>query len=272
MPRVVAKLREIGRWMKANAKGGASLKTDDLHSSGANCSDSYNNQNPMAVAVATCSRFFSRNDDAGDGDALQEMLDSGAPSAIVGNIGRPWVINATLWLRSNQTIYLAPGVEIQARRGAYHCNQSLVPAAPPKACRVPHHCKCHGNLTMLTAYRVESVQIIAYGARLAMWQSDYANESLYYHSQFRAGVMLSGVKDVSISGLTILSTGGDGITVMGASGAASSQRVFIKDVSVKKAYRNGLSIVSAEDLTVEDSLFEDTCVEHANYGGPCAGV
>jgi hypothetical protein len=272
MPRVVAKLREIGRWMKANAKGGASLKTDDLHSSGANCSDSYNNQNPVAVAVATCSRFFSRTDDADDGDALQEMLDSGAPSAIVGNIGRPWVINSTLWLRSNQTIYLAPGVEIQARRGAYHCNQSLVPVAPPKACRVPHHCKCHGNLTMLTAYRVESVQIIAYGARLAMWQSDYANESLYYHSQFRAGVMLSGVKDISISGLTIISTGGDGITVMGASGAASSQRVFIKDVSVKKAYRNGLSVISAEDLTVEDSLFEDTCLEHANYGGPCAGV
>ena len=277
MPRVVAKLREMGQWMKANAVKDGSLKTDDMqrHSTeAANCSDvdAGHQQHPAAVAVATCSRFFSRADNAGDGDALQDMLDSGARSAIVSNIGRPWVINSTLWLCSNQTIYLAPGVEIQARRGAYHCNQSLVPAAPPKACRMPHHCKCHGNLTLFTAHAVESVHVIGYGARLVMWQSDYANESLYFHSQFRAGVMLSGVKDVSISGITILNTGGDGITIMGASGAGSSQRVVIKDVTVRQAFRNGLSVISAEDLTVEDCLFEETCLEHANYGGPCAGI
>ena len=165
------------------------------------------------VAVATCYHTFSRADDAGDSEALQAMLDSGAPSAIVGDIGRPWVVNSTLWLRSKQRIYLAPGVEIQARRGAYHCNQSsdttTVPAPPTADCRVPLHCKCHGNHTIFSGRGVDSVHIFGYGARLMMWQSDYSNESLYYHSQFRAGVMLSGVSDCSISGLSIFSTGGD---------------------------------------------------------------
>ena len=68
------------------------------------------------------------------------------------------------------------------------------------------------------------------------------------------------------------STGGDGITLMG-DGTTPSSRVRLKDLDVRRAYRNGLSVISATDVLVEDCAFSETCANGvANYGGPCCGI
>ena len=179
---------------------------------------------PSSGAVfAICQKGFNQFDTAGTNDqvALQVALDSGSDFAIVSNIGRPWFINSSLILRSHQTVWMEPGVEIQARPGGFHCNHTgrdiATPLPPPKACRLPHRCKCHGNLTLLSAHSVRNASIVGYGATLRMHGADYNDENHYFHSQFRPAIVLAGVADFSVLGLTILSTGGDGITLMAGS-------------------------------------------------------
>ena len=228
------------------------------------------------AAFAVCLGGFNKLDATGANDqaALQAAFDSGAEVAVVSFIGRPWLINSSLILRSHQTVWMEPGVEIQARPGGFHCNQTSLGAAPlppPKECRLPHHCKCHGNLSLLSAQSVQNASIVGYGATLRMHGTDYNNETTYYHSEFRPAMVLSGVTAFSVLGLTIVSTGGDGITLMG-NGSVPSSRVTFKDLDVRQAYRNGLSVISAEHLVVEDSSFSETCTTAANYGGPCCGI
>ena len=242
----------------------------------ADCSNSTMRMNGT-VAVATCCSSFNIADDAGDGEALQSMLDSGLHTAFVPAIGRPWVINASLHLRSNQTVLLAPSVEIQARKGGYHCNGTAVtsPTRPSKYCQSPTQpCKCHGNLTLFSATDVSHMHLLGFGAVLRMHQADYSDPSRYQPAQWRPAVVLAGVTDSSVQGLTIVSTGGDGVSVYAGGSPAQlpTERVLLKDLTIRQAYRNALSVTSARDLVVEDCIFADTCQEHGNFGGPCSGA
>lgn len=229
------------------------------------------------MAVATCCGSFNMADDAGDGEALQAMLDSGLSTAFVPAIGRPWVINASLHMRSHQTVVLAPGVEIQARKGGYHCNGTGIPRSlrPSKYCQSPTQpCKCHGNLTLFSATDVSHVHLLGFGAILRMHQADYSDPSRYQPAQWRPAVVLAGVTDSSVQGLTIVSTGGDGVSIYagGSPDQPPTARVLLKDLTIRQAYRNALSVTSARDLLVEGCIFADTCRQHGNFGGPCSGV
>lgn len=225
-----------------------------------------------AVALATCFDGFDLANDAFDGLALQAMLDSGSERAVVQNIGRPWVINSSLFLRSHQTLHFLPGVELQARKGGFHCNGSSHTTPPTAYCCQYHACKCEGDNLLLTASNVSNVHIVGYGAILRMHQADYADATLYQPSEYRPAIVLAGVTDSSIVGLKILNTGGDGIGIWGYGPNPASERIILKDLTIRNAYRNSLSVVSARDLLVEDCLFADTCNKFGNYGGPCAGV
>jgi hypothetical protein len=55
-----------------------------------------------------------------------------------------------------------------------------------------------------------------------MWRSDYAQPP-YAKGEWRAGLRLAGVRNVSVFGLHISETGGDGVTVGQSESAAKGE-------------------------------------------------
>jgi hypothetical protein len=85
------------------------------------------------------------------------------------------------WTRSGMTLELRPGTVLQARRGFYCPNL--------RAC--PQLKQAFRSLSVIRMYNVSNARIIGDGAAIRMWRVDYSNDSLYNHSEFRAGLEIS---------------------------------------------------------------------------------
>ena len=165
---------------------------------------------------------------------------------------------------SNRTIVFEPGVEVLAKEGDFHS----------------------GELVHMT--NVSRLKIIAYGATWAMRKSDYQHSDKYSPGDSRHALAMHGSTDVSIIGLAIRSSGGDGIYLRGSLGGndglvtnscrtectpicartcaptpavpqAYCRNILIKDVVSDDHTRNSMSVISVIGLTVINSTFSSTC-------------
>lgn len=169
-------------------------------------------------------------------DAIQEMIDSGLPTVVIPNVGQPWIVRP-LFLRSDLHLTLEPGVVLQAKANEFHGDYD----------------------SLLSGIEVENVFVEAYGATIRMNKADYASVR-YEKSEWRHGVVLQGVKNVEIAGLTVEASGGDGMYI---GPTLDSRRVLCSDVSIHDCvmnnnYRNGMAIVAADNLLVDDCVFSAT--------------
>jgi hypothetical protein len=95
-----------------------------------------------------------------------------------------------------------------------------------------------------------------YGAALKMWKLDYDNPSLgYVHSEARPGLYMYRCHGCRVFGLTVTASGGDGMEIVWV------KDVHVAGVTLDDNYRQGMSVVGALDLLVENSTFSNT-------GGP----
>ncbi len=161
--------------------------------------------------------------------SLQSSLDSGARIVLVPAMGRPW-ITRPLSIRSGTTLILEEGVEILAKKGSF--------------------AKTDAVLFLLRD--VEDVTICGYGARCAMRKEDY-RRGPYEKSEWRHAVEMNGCARVSVLGLAIESSGGDGVYI----GTARSRRTYssevvLRDLLLRDHYRQGVSVISAQDLLIEN--------------------
>ena len=79
-----------------------------------------------------------------------------------------------------------------------------------------------------------------------MWREDYANLSLgYTKGEWRSGLHLTSSSNVTVKHLTISNTGGDGVYVK----VLTDSRLH--NITTTGAYRNGLSVISAENLLID---------------------
>jgi hypothetical protein len=197
----------------------------------------------VPVNVANCFGFNAEDST----DPLQSAFSSSYSSILVPNVGKPWITRPLFLNRSNQHILFQAGVEILAKRGEFH---GL-------------------NDCLFTAKLVENVTLVGEkDSTFRMWKSDYQNSSIYKKSEWRHGLSLLGVKNVQVSGLTIEYTGGDGIYV-DSDGASppSSDRVTVSNTTLSYNHRQGMSVIAATNLYVENVVFEYT-----NGTPPMAGV
>jgi len=167
-----------------------------------------------AVVVATCVNVSDCTEE------LQAAFSSGAAHVHVPKLagGRSWIVRP-LKLRSHQTITLAAGVEILAKRRAFQS-------------------KYRG---LLSADAVTNVTLDGgVGSVLRMRRADYANASadqgiVYSKSEWRHGISLVGATDITIRGVRITETGGDGVLIAscdkgGCAGqATSSANILIEN-------------------------------------------
>ncbi len=176
-------------------------------------------------------------------NALQSAINTGQ-DVWVPNMGTDWIVKPILLTRSNQEVRFENGVVVIAKPGEFLSIEDR----------------------LFTVSGKSNVTLSGYGATFRMQQADYLQPP-YTTLEFRHGVALLDVNNVDILGITIEDTGGDGIYVGTNSDAGFSRNVTIKDVIIDNAYRNGISVVSAEDL-----LIEDTVVANVDGTSPRAGI
>jgi hypothetical protein len=174
--------------------------------------------------------------------ALQNAIDTGQ-NVYIPNMGTPWYVTPITLSNSNQEILFQSGVVVTAKEGAFLNNDD----------------------SLFTASNVSNVKMIGYGATLQMRKSDYTLPP-YVPGEWRMGINIGTVSNFQIEGLAIKDTGGDGIYV-GASQGAYSQDVLIKDVVLDNNYRQGISVISARNLTIDNAVIINT-----NGTAPQAGI
>lgn len=178
--------------------------------------------------------------------ALQAAIDSKARTVIVPNLGKPWIVRP-IKLRSNLELVLEEGTIILAKKGEFqHVNDSLL------------FTKRATNLT---------IRGLGSGATLRMHKDDYAHAP-YKKSEWRMGINLRSCSNVTIENLTVADSGGDGI-YLGSVGKEypNCENIVIRNVVCDNNYRQGISVICADGLLIENCRFKNT-----SGTGPAAGL
>jgi hypothetical protein len=166
--------------------------------------------------------------------ALQAAFDSPAPRVLVPNMGRPWIVTP-LELPSNKRITFEADVIVEAKRGAF---------------------RGRGDC-LFTANGCTRLTVLGNGATFRMHKDDY-HQPPYELAEWRHALAIRGCEDVTIEGLTLRDSGGDGVYLGVGTNNATNRNVTIRDVVCAGNNRQGISVISAENLLIENCLFRDT--------------
>lgn len=175
--------------------------------------------------------------------ALQSAIDSRASRVVVDKQTTPWIVDE-IRLRGNQEVFFEPGVEVLAKQGSFQATSA----------------------SLFTANDCENLRLIGPGATLRMRRDDYAKPP-YKKGEWRHVLNLLGCKDVLVQGLTLAESGGDGIYVARGHSRKQSVNVTVRNVVCDRNYRQGVSVISAENLLIEDCVLRNTAGT-----APAAGI
>jgi hypothetical protein len=165
---------------------------------------------------------------------LQAAFRCRAKRVVVEDMGRPWVVT-TVQLPSDKEITLESGAVVQAKRGEFLGKGDCLFVA-----RGVH------NLTLRGA-----------GATLRMHKSDY-HKPPYQLAEWRHALSLRGCTNVTVDGLTLAESGGDGIYLGVGTGNSTNRNITIRNVVCDGNNRQGVSVITAENLLIENCAFINT--------------
>ena len=195
----------------------------------------------VAVTVDASTYGYNPTDSTA---ALQAAIDSGADTVIVPYMGpgNDWIVEPIFLTSSNQTIIFEEDVLVKAKEGSFL-----------------------GGGDSLFHSTGLNITLSGYGATLQMRQSDYRGDP-YPTAEWRMGIRLESVQNFTIKGLTIRDTGGDGIYVGTNTHPGHSLNVTIRDVTIDNAYRNGIGVISVEDLLIDNCIIRNTNIRYPRSG------
>ena len=195
-----------------------------------------------ADVLKVSSLGWNREDSTG---FIQAALDSGAATVVVDRVDGPWVTRP-LFARSNQTVVFEKGVVLLAKKGEF---KGL-------------------NDRLFSCMGVTNVVIRGYGAVWRMHRADYDAEP-YRRGEWRHSLAICGCSNVTVEGLTLLESGGDGVYVstLGRETDRPPTDIVLRDLVCDRHYRQGVSVISARRLIIERCVMKNT-------GGtpPAAGI
>ena len=144
-----------------------------------------------------------------------------------------WVITSTSFFDiSNKTIIFKPGVRLVAKPGAFSADVQL-----------------------LKFVRGLNIKLSGYGATFIMQKAEYTT------GEFRHTLQLENCKGIIIEGLIFKDSGGDGIYLGGENSISPTpycENVLVKDCVMDNNRRQGMSVISAQNLLVTNCLFKNT--------------
>lgn len=163
--------------------------------------------------------------------SLQFAMSSKYDTVIIGLESSPLYIAPMLFKKlENKVIILEKGVEILAKRDAF-----------PET-----------NDALMTFTDCINMKIEGNGAKLCM------NKDEYITGEWRHGLSLRGCKNFSIRNLSIHDSGGDGIYIAGSQDNLYAEKIVIDSVKCVNNKRQGISIISAVDVSVTNCLLTQT--------------
>ena len=171
---------------------------------------------------------------------LQHAINSRAKRLIIDRQPSAWVTRPLLGV-SHQEIIFEAGAELVALKSAYQAKGDC----------------------LLTFQECEQVAIRGEkrdggkSARLRMHKEDYQSGA-YEKSEWRHGLAFLGCQDVLVQDLAIERTGGDGIYLGTTRGKNLNRNVVIRRVDCDANHRQGISVISAENLLMEDCVLRNT--------------
>lgn len=174
---------------------------------------------------------------------LQEAISSRVPVLIVDRMPTAWVTRPLRGV-SHQEIRFERGVELAAKPDEF----------------------LRKNDSLLTLRGVSDVKLSGYGAVFRMRRSDYMRAP-YEKAEWRHALSILSCKRIAVEGLSFVESGGDGIYLGSAAPQFPNRDIHIKDVLCDRNYRQGISVISAENLLIEHTVLQNT-------GGtsPSAGI
>ena len=146
-----------------------------------------------------------------------------------------WFVRPLFLRKGNRNIIFEPGITVMAKKGEFRSTSD----------------------SLLTLESVSNVTVEATGATLQMRKSEYAQPP-YTRGEWRMALSIRGCSNVTVHGGTYRESGGDGIYIAGGPNTLYSSNISISDVTADGNWRNGLSVISVDGLTVSDSLFVNT--------------
>jgi len=188
--------------------------------------------------------------------AFNEAFNSSAKRVVVPCRETPYVVGPIVMTNGDKEIVLEPGVVIQAKPGAFK---------PTMAC-------------LIRLENANNVVIRGNGATLRMNRMEY-REPDHRPSEHRHALAIAGCDDILVEDLTVEESGGDGVYIGGlwydANPALkksieipekektrwmipSSRNVTIRRVIADRNHRQGLSLITGENILIEDCVFKNT--------------
>ena len=175
--------------------------------------------------------------------AVQAAIDSGAARVRIPYMGRPWIVTP-ITLRGGLELIFEPGVVLLAKEGLFQGKSD----------------------SLFTAANAADIVVRGYGATLRMRKADYQSEA-YEKAEWRMCLAFRGCRNLHIEGLRLESSGGDGIYLGATQELPWCEDVVIRDVICHDHHRQGISVISAQDL-----LIEDCRLRHTEGTAPQAGI
>lgn len=167
--------------------------------------------------------------------ALQAALNCAAERVVVDKMKGPWIVARTVNLPSDKEIVFEPGVVVEAKRGKFRGKGECLFLA-----------KGRQNLTL----RGED-------ATFRMHKSDY-HKPPYELAEWRHALSIRGCERVTVEGLTLAQSGGDGIYLGVGSNNATNRNITIRNVVCDGNNRQGISVITAENLLIDNCAFLNT--------------
>ncbi len=160
-----------------------------------------------------------------------------------------WLVCPLFFQHANTEIHLNANTVLEAKTGGY-----------------PGDLDC-----VLKATNLSNIQVTGdTGSEILMHKEEYA---LLPAAEWRSALNFMGCSNVTVSGLTLANTGGDGIYLDGVNGVGYCSGVTITNVVTDGCARNGVSVISVDGLTITNCTFKNTQGQgNATASGPWAGI
>jgi hypothetical protein len=188
------------------------------------------------------------SDDATDN--IQDTIDRAeSPSKIILTVHTtPWYTSRPIVLsKPNMQIWFANGATVMAKVGGH------LGTGDPLFYVSGDNIKINGYYNGVDTTGGDN-------ATLEMQKAAYL-AAPYAWSEFRHCINVRGGSNITIQGLTLKHSGGDGITINpkeAPNESIAAYNIIINDVTCDDNYRQGMSVISVDTLTATNCVFKDT--------------
>ena len=162
---------------------------------------------------------------------LQAAFNSDAAEVVVDKMPSPWVTTPLKGF-SNKRVVFEDGVELVAKKGSF----------------------LGGGDHVMSFINCSNVTLTG-RATLRMHKADYQKPP-YVKSEHRHALNFYGSRNMTIEGLTIVESGGDGIYL--GQGNGPCRNFVLRGVTSVNNRRQGISVISVDGLLIDRCTFKDT--------------